>query len=328
MRRYQFWVVVGVLLVVAGMSLLLQSQVLAQEATPEATPEPYQGFGAPLEGNPPYLADYYNAWVSSPHADTTAEAFNDWNSEGAVPESCARCHSTPGFIDFVGGDGSEAGKVDAKAPIGTVLTCDGCHNSAAVQVATVSFPSGAEVTDVGRSGRCMECHQGRASTDTVNAAIEKAGLTDDMNKVSADLGFVNIHYFAAAATLFGGDVRGGYQYDGKFYQGRNQHVPGYTTCANCHKLHGRGTEVGPDLTGAERKNLTVLFSDLAGSTPLSEKLDPEDLREILGDYQTVCTSVVKRYDGYVAKFLGDGVLAYFGYPEAHEDDARRFRGGR
>lgn len=88
-------------------------------------------------------------------------------------------------------------------------------------------------------------------------------------------------------------------------------------CSNC------GAKIEVRETGAERKNLTVLFSDLAGSTPLSEKLDPEDLREILGDYQTVCTSVVKRYDGYVAKFLGDGVLAYFGYPEAHEDDARR-----
>ena len=97
-------------------------------------------------------------------------------------------------------------------------------------------------------------------------------------------------------------------------------------CASC----GAKVEATPGATGdqgaapfAERRHLTVLFSDLAGSTPLSEQLDPEDLREILSDYQSVCTSVVKRYEGFVAKFMGDGVLAYFGYPEAHEDDARR-----
>ena len=96
-------------------------------------------------------------------------------------------------------------------------------------------------------------------------------------------------------------------------------------CSNC----GNKVEsVDPKSDGqqtpyAERKQLTVLFSDLAGSTQLSEILDPEDMREILSDYQSVCTAIIKRYGGYVAKFLGDGVLAYFGYPEAHEDDPRR-----
>lgn len=78
-----------------------------------------------------------------------------------------------------------------------------------------------------------------------------------------------------------------------------------------------------DLPYAERRHLTVLFSDLAGSTPLSEILDPEDLRAILRDYQSVCANVISLYDGYLAKYLGDGVLAYFGYPTAHEDDAHR-----
>jgi class 3 adenylate cyclase/predicted ATPase len=97
-------------------------------------------------------------------------------------------------------------------------------------------------------------------------------------------------------------------------------------CSSCGtKLDGAPGPTGEQGSApfAERRHLTVLFSDLAGSTPLSEQLDPEDLREILSDYQTVCTSVVKRYEGYVAKFMGDGVLAYFGYPEAHEDDAQR-----
>ena len=73
----------------------------------------------------------------------------------------------------------------------------------------------------------------------------------------------------------------------------------------------------------ERRHLTVLFCDLVGSTALSAALDPEDMREIIAIYQDAVTKIVDRYDGYVAKFLGDGVLVYFGYPQAHEDDAER-----
>ncbi|WP_414473697.1 adenylate/guanylate cyclase domain-containing protein [Microvirga sp. M2] len=74
---------------------------------------------------------------------------------------------------------------------------------------------------------------------------------------------------------------------------------------------------------AERRQLTVLFCDLVGSTELSGRLDPEDLREVIGAYQDACIEVASRYEAYVAKFLGDGVLIYFGWPQAHEDDAER-----
>ena len=74
---------------------------------------------------------------------------------------------------------------------------------------------------------------------------------------------------------------------------------------------------------AERRQLTVMFCDLVGSTALSSRLDPEDMREVLRAYQDACSGVIARYDGYVAKFMGDGVYAYFGYPTAHEDDAER-----
>ena len=73
----------------------------------------------------------------------------------------------------------------------------------------------------------------------------------------------------------------------------------------------------------ERRQLTVMFSDLVGSTILSEQLDPEELREIIQDYQEVCAKVISRYGGHIAKYLGDGILVYFGYPLAHEDDAYR-----
>jgi class 3 adenylate cyclase/predicted ATPase len=77
------------------------------------------------------------------------------------------------------------------------------------------------------------------------------------------------------------------------------------------------------LTGAERRHLTVLFCDLVGSTALTARHDPEDAREVLGTYHAAVSNEVARLDGFVAKFMGDGVLAYFGYPTAHEDDAER-----
>ena len=70
---------------------------------------------------------------------------------------------------------------------------------------------------------------------------------------------------------------------------------------------------------AERRQLTVMFCDLVGSTQLSEQLDPEDLREVVSAYQAVCTAVIQRYEGHIAQHLGDGLLVYFGYPRAHED---------
>lgn len=74
---------------------------------------------------------------------------------------------------------------------------------------------------------------------------------------------------------------------------------------------------------AERRQLTVMFCDLQGSTALSQELDPEDLRDVIRGYQEVCAGAVGRFDGHIAKYLGDGLLIYFGYPQAHEDDPQR-----
>ena len=78
--------------------------------------------------------------------------------------------------------------------------------------------------------------------------------------------------------------------------------------------------VQPD---AERRQVTVMFCDLVGSTPLSARLDPEDLRAIIGAYHRCVTEIVESFGGFVARYMGDGVLVYFGYPQAHEDDAER-----
>src|SRR5208337_1042605 len=74
---------------------------------------------------------------------------------------------------------------------------------------------------------------------------------------------------------------------------------------------------------AERRYLTVMFSDLVGSTALSARIDPEELRDVIGAYHRCVAEAVRRFDGFVAKYMGDGVLIYFGYPQAHEDDAER-----
>jgi class 3 adenylate cyclase len=74
---------------------------------------------------------------------------------------------------------------------------------------------------------------------------------------------------------------------------------------------------------AERRQLTVMFCDLVGSTALSARLDPEDLRKVIGAYHRTVADIVRSFDGFVAKYMGDGVLIYFGYPRAHEDDAER-----
>jgi class 3 adenylate cyclase len=84
-----------------------------------------------------------------------------------------------------------------------------------------------------------------------------------------------------------------------------------------------GHEIAPFSTQNERRQLTLLFCDIVGSTELSERLDPEDLRDLLTSYQHVCRDAVGRYEGHISQFLGDGIMSYFGYPVAHEDDAVR-----
>src|SRR5690606_17453723 len=97
-----------------------------------------------------------------------------------VPPTCARCHSTPGFRDYLGADGSAPFAVDAPAPVGTVIECRACHNPEADALATVIFPSGVQLDGLGAEARCMTCHQGRASGDDVDAAIAAAGVGDDV----------------------------------------------------------------------------------------------------------------------------------------------------
>lgn len=242
-------------LIIAGMLLVALSLVLAAcqtspapapttEATPCPTAEPCPDCPAcpdcpecpePVVENVPFE----EMWANSPHNDTEAEAFVHWNEDdpAEIPESCAKCHSTTGYLDFLGEDGSAFGEVNAAAPIGETVQCVACHNETTAQMTSVVFPSGVEITGMDASARCAQCHQGRASAVQVNASIEEAGLTDQPDEVGEALGFINIHYYAAAATLYGAEVQGGYQYEGQAYTPRFDHVEDYDSCIGCHNSH-------------------------------------------------------------------------------------------
>ena len=178
---------------------------------------------------------YHERWLQSAHADRSSPSFNHWNEEGEIPSGCARCHSREGFRDYLGDDGSEFGVVNRAAPTGSVVDCITCHNDAASELDTVTFPSRVTLTDLGPEARCMTCHQGRGSTEGVDTVIEASGVGDD--EVSEELSFQNIHFFPAAATLFAGQVRGGYQYADRVYDRRFRHVPNHDTCVECHDPH-------------------------------------------------------------------------------------------
>lgn len=192
---------------------------------------------AHAQGSGPSLSEITEAWLASPHAQSDAEAFTHWDEDGEIPGRCAVCHSGTGAIDYVRGPMSTPGAIDHPVGIGSMVDCAVCHNSAAAALETVPFPSGSMVSDFGSAAICTVCHQGRASTQSVNASVE--GTEDDV--VSGDLGFINVHYAASAATLMGGAAQGGYQYDGKTYVERFAHVPPLNTCTGCHSPHS--TEV-------------------------------------------------------------------------------------
>lgn len=197
---------------------------------------------------------FYADWASSPHANHAAEPFNHWNKEGAIPVTCAKCHSTPGFRDFLGADGTEPGVVNHPAPIGTVITCVACHNAKTVELTSVVFPSGLKVDHLGPSAVCMSCHQGVESTASVTKDL--AGIGDDT--VDPKLQFINVHYAAAGATMMGTLARVAYQYPGKTYTGRLVHPAPYNTCTSCHNLHTVAVKV--DACAACHKQVTDLAS--------------------------------------------------------------------
>lgn len=240
MNLKKFLILLGVLVLLGAVLAACGGQptVAETEAAVEEAP------AAPVPDTP-YLAE----WQGSGHADVASEPFRHWDAEdpAEVPVACAKCHTSAGYQDFLGVDGSEAGKVDAAVPAADAqgVQCVACHNVGTISKTTVMFPSGVTIT-AGDDVRCMECHQGRESKVSVDAQIEKFAVTDvdavvapikDDQGNDVRFGFRNVHYYAAAATLYGGMVKGGYQYDGLVYDSKNDHVEGYDSCTGCHDPH-------------------------------------------------------------------------------------------
>jgi hypothetical protein len=181
------------------------------------------------------VEDLSAAWAASGHADRSSESFVHWDDDDPpmIPTACAKCHSTVGYLDFLGEDGTAVRAVDNEAQTGTTLYCNVCHNPSAHEMTSVIFPSEVEITDLGPEASCMQCHQGRESTDSVQKAL--ADLPAD--EVSDKLGFINVHYLVGAATKMGSRVRGAYQYDGRAYDGFFEHAAGLRQCVDCHDAH-------------------------------------------------------------------------------------------
>lgn len=298
MKVHRFLVVGGVLLIAAGLALLGGIPLLAQEAPPNPVGEP-----------PTFLLDIYNAWVGSPHARAEDEAFVHWNNEGEIPVDCAKCHSTPGYRDYLGADGSAYEAVDAPAPIGTVINCDACHNPVASSLTAVTFPSGVTVTNLSDSTRCMVCHQGRESTVSVNAKIEELGLTNDVNTPSPDLGFRNIHYYAAAASLYGAEVSGGYQFEGKTYQPRFRHVEGVDTCINCHNPHTLEVKLTECATCHEGVETLEDLRNIRMNGSLADYDGDGDTKEgIAGEIATLQEMLLQDIQKYASEVAGTPIV--------------------
>ncbi len=166
------------------------------------------------------------------HFNGGSMPFRDWDDSAdyTVPAGCAKCHSATGLEKYVAG-----GQVNltANEPVANGFLCTTCHTAPPnlIQIPNVVFPSGLTAT-LGQDGSniCMICHQGRESTTSLNTKI-------NANPTSKKLSFTNIHYFPAAAMFFGTEVKGGYEFAGKTYSGRQSypnHGGRFNTCVECH----------------------------------------------------------------------------------------------
>jgi hypothetical protein len=238
----------------------------------------------------------------SGHFDGTSEAFRYWDAEGTVPAGCAKCHSAAGLPQFLANNGTVA--VDGRgtvhtvgvsaAPVSNGLACATCHDDLAeytlYPVTGVPFPSGKTVsfstrndsgafTDPVSSNMCLECHQGRASAASVNARTRNM---EDDTMPEAGLPFINVHYFAAGASLFGNEASGAYEYPDKEYVGRFMHVPGFDTCVGCHEPHALNVKMetcttchaGVEAVGDIRVTATDLDGDADVKEPIRARSSP------------------------------------------------------
>jgi ferredoxin len=231
------------------------------------------------------------------HFDGSAEAFRHWDEDGAVPGSCARCHSADGLPTFL------AEGVNVSTSPANGFQCATCHNDlqefTLYEVAEVKFPSGATLSlEDPKNNLCLACHQGRQSSVSVDRAIGDA----EADAVTESLSFLNPHYFAAGATLFGSDAMGAYQYADKEYAGYNKHSD-VNQCTDCHNAHSLEVdwetcvECHEEVTSAEDlKNIRYDFVDIDGDGDEEEGLYFEE--------ETMLENLLVAIQAYAAETAG------------------------
>lgn len=232
-------------------------------------------------------------WAASGHGDITAEAFRRWDEDGVVQTSCAKCHSGGGYIDFLAD-----GVVDAPAALPLGHDCDTCHAAAPdtryddlvahPQLEPVAFPSEDTASFWGASNLCTSCHQGRNSTLQVDEAIAE--------DPGGPYRFINIHYYPAAASYFGSEVQGGYQYDGMEYVGRNvfgSHDVEQQDCVGCHM---RGADKDhrfePQVADCTSCHMGTSFEDLSGSPSINHDAIEVSHAQLLAVIRTYASDVL------------------------------------
>jgi len=245
-------------------------------------------------------------WHTSGHGDSTAEAFRHWDAGGEVPTSCARCHTSSGFVDYI-----EDGTTDSAVLPMESVECSACHNSenlfaddstrfddlfAHGALEPVEFPSGATGTMGDSSNLCISCHQGRSSGLAIDVASVNSAVQAPTDYDSFD--FINRHYYAAGAIMFGSDVTASYEYAGKNYQGRNTfegHAGSNDSCVSCHM---RGTEDHsflPEVSDCSQCHL--------GITEFEELGLPDGIANVDYDGNTLGESFDTEIVGFEARLL-------------------------
>ncbi|MBI1297174.1 hypothetical protein GC175_19670 [bacterium] len=302
----------------AGQEMVELGSVVAQDATPTPEAEEEAEEGEMVHGAYPVEIPFLSAWMNSPHADSTSRSFTRWDSSDPqeIPVTCAKCHSTTGMLDYMGADGSDPLVVDAAAPVGTVVECMACHNDAATGWDSVVMPSGAVLSNLGPEARCMECHQGRASMVSITGALERVGATaDDMDTVFPDLSFINIHYYAAAATKYGTIAKGGFEYPGQMYDAFFMHVPGVSSCTDCHNAHTTEIDVESCATCHEGVTGADDFKDIRTLGSLRDYDGDGDMEEgIYYEIQTLEETLYEAIRIYAAEVIEAPILYN---PESH-----------
>ena len=242
------------------------------------------------------------------HFAGSEEAFRHWDAEGEVPGGCAKCHSADGLPTFL----KEGVNVSTHVVNG--FNCTTCHASltdfSLYPVESVKVPSGKTITfgEADKSNICLNCHQGRESVVSVNAAIARSGATGD-DQVTEGLNVRNPHYFAAGGTLFGSEASGAYEYQGKQYSGRNMHANGFSTCINCHNAHALENNVVA-CAGCHTGVSTAedLESIRMGETPIDFDGDGDTTEGVANEVATMEEALYAAIQQYAATRAGSPIV--------------------